>query len=85
MFTRLLPIRMALSASSYLSSTFTAILAARFPSSMAFSSLSLLAEENAISLAEKKAERHTSTTRERIYTVILRRLLPPFQARAGAR
>ena len=61
MFTRLLPIRMAARASSYFSVTRRASPACFEPSSRAFSRRMVLQEEKAISVAEKKAERHTQT------------------------
>ena len=62
MLQRLLPMRMAESAFSYLSITLPAISAARFPSSAADARRIRLADESAISEAEKNAEPHSSTS-----------------------
>lgn len=55
---RLLPIRIALSASSKCSVIYTAIFARFEPSSRAFSRRMTLHDENAISDAEQKLDRH---------------------------
>ena len=62
MFTRLLPRRIAESAFSKWSSTFSAIFAAFTPSSAMCSILTRLHEESAISEAEKNADRSTQIT-----------------------
>lgn len=62
MLQRLLPMRMAESAFSYLSITLQAIPAARFPSSAADARRIRLADESAISDAEKNAEPQSSTS-----------------------
>ena len=62
MLQRLLPMRMAESAFSYLSITLQAIAAARFPSSAADARRIRLAEESAISDAEKNAEPQSSAS-----------------------
>ena len=62
MLTKLLPIRMALSASSKRSRIRTASAAERLPSSARFSRRMRLAELSAISAPEKKADSRMQTT-----------------------
>ena len=75
---RLLPISIALNASSKCSDTLRATLAPRFPSFASFSRRTLFSDENDISAAEKNAENKTLSTIPAItiYSTIIHRPLP---------